>query len=354
MNKRIGVLTYHHTTNFGSLLQTYGLVKRINDFGYDCEVIDYYNDAVEERERPRKITDSFDPRSIRDYFKYEPFKKRKSKEFEIFLKDKIHLSGRKYNRENIKEANTIYDTYIVGSDLVWDDTINNTDRTYMLDFASDDKSKFAYASSTGQLWNKNVGEVSKLLNRFDVISVREKEIADALVERIDTPVNFVCDPTMLLDRAQWDEMACERIVHEKYVLIYFTDDELKIYDDAIKYGRENNLPVYAISYSWLPKGITPIRPTKVEEFLSLIKYAESVFSASYHGILFSIYFNKQFYYYNRGWKSRMRSIAEYLEITDREHYNPEVNKTIDYDRVNPLIEAFSKKSTGILKSYFDE
>lgn len=353
MSKQIGVLTYHHTTNFGSLLQTYGLVKKINDLGYNCEVIDYYNEAVEKRERPRKLTDSLDPRHIRDYFIYEPFKKRKSKEFEYFLKEKTHLSEQHYRRENIKEANLVYDTYIVGSDLVWDDTINNSDRTYMLDFASDDKHKFAYASSSGQLWNNNVEEVSKLLNRFDIISVREKEISDALKEMVDIPVNFVCDPTMLLDRKQWADMACDRVISEKYVLIYFTDDELKIYEDAIRYGMDNGIPVYAISYGWLPEGIKPIRPTKIEEFLSLIEHAEVVFSASYHGMLFSLYFNKQFFYYNRGWKSRMRSIAEYLEITDREHYNPAVNKTIDYIRVNELVDSFRDESLEILRTYLN-
>ena len=142
-------------------------------------------------------------------------------------------------------------------------------------------------------------------------------------------------------------------ISEKYVLIYFTDDELKIYEDAIRYGMDNGIPVYAISYGWLPEGIKPIRPTKIEEFLSLIEHAEVVFSASYHGMLFSLYFNKQFFYYNRGWKSRMRSIAEYLDITDREHYNPAVNKTIDYIRVNELVDSFRDESLEILRTYLN-
>ena len=39
---KIGILTFHDTTNFGSLLQTYGLYKKISDFGYDCDIINQY------------------------------------------------------------------------------------------------------------------------------------------------------------------------------------------------------------------------------------------------------------------------------------------------------------------------
>ena len=44
--RSIGLITYHHTTNFGSLLQTYALYKTVTQMGYNCKVIDYRNDAV--------------------------------------------------------------------------------------------------------------------------------------------------------------------------------------------------------------------------------------------------------------------------------------------------------------------
>ena len=39
--KKIGLITFHDTTNFGSFLQTFGLYKAINDMGYTCKVLDY-------------------------------------------------------------------------------------------------------------------------------------------------------------------------------------------------------------------------------------------------------------------------------------------------------------------------
>ena len=41
--EKIGLLTYHHTTNFGSLLQTYALYRTVIGMGYSCEIVDYRN-----------------------------------------------------------------------------------------------------------------------------------------------------------------------------------------------------------------------------------------------------------------------------------------------------------------------
>ena len=46
----IGLLTFHRTTNFGSYLQTFGLFKKIEDLGFNCEIIDYRCPAIEKRE----------------------------------------------------------------------------------------------------------------------------------------------------------------------------------------------------------------------------------------------------------------------------------------------------------------
>lgn len=49
---KIGILTYHKTSNFGSVLQAYSLYRKVADLGYDCEIINYINDAVEKEKRP--------------------------------------------------------------------------------------------------------------------------------------------------------------------------------------------------------------------------------------------------------------------------------------------------------------
>ena len=48
------------------------------------------------------------------------------------------MSDLVYDRDNVQKANQEFDTFLVGSDLVWDFSINQNDLTYMLDFADKD------------------------------------------------------------------------------------------------------------------------------------------------------------------------------------------------------------------------
>lgn len=351
---KIGILTYHHTTNFGSLLQTYALAKKVEELGYEYEIIDYRNDAVEAREAPMRLFQCRSICKLRDYFKYEWTKKRKAKAFADFTRKNLKVSGKVYCKSNVKEAADVYQTFLVGSDLVWDFSINGNDRSYMLDFAPEDAKKAAYASSAGSVWSREeLPSVCNLLARFQHIGVREYEIQQTLGKGLGIPADFVGDPTMLLEPEYWKRMAAPRLIHEAYVLVYFCDKDLKIYEDAVRYGKEHNLPVYQISYSWVPKTMKPLRPARAEDFLSLILNADTVFTASYHGMLFSLYFEKNFYYYNRGWKARMQSIASYLGIEEREHWTGK-NPPLEYRDITEKIDALRVRSAEKLREYLQD
>lgn len=354
--KKVGLLTYHHTTNFGSLLQTYALYKKVQELGYECEVIDYRNEAVEKREFVKKLYQCTSLRQIKNHLKYSKYRKRKAKAFSDFVRLNMKVSEKSYHINNIKEANGKYDCYLVGSDLVWDFTINDSDKTYMLDFADDKTKKVAFASSVGQIWSHEEQNIVKgLLNRFDYIGVREHSIQEKLETITDKQIDFVCDPTMLVTSDSWKKMASTRCISEDYVLVYMSNEGLSIYSDAIEYGKKNNLAVYLISYGWVPQGMKPIRPNCIEEFLSLIMHANTIFSASYHGMLFSLYFNKEFFYYNRGWKERMKSIAEFLQITERETWKSEKDyKSLNYEEINRKLDSFRTQSIHYLSHYLEE
>lgn len=350
-SNKIGIMTYHHTTNFGSLLQTYALAKKVEDFGYEYEIIDYRNDVVELREAPMTLFKCCGLRDIRDYFRYGWSKKRKARAFADFTRKNLNISEKVYDKKNIKEAADVYSMFLVGSDLVWDFSINGDDRSYMLDFASDAAGKAAYASSVGAVWSReDLPSVCRLLSRFHHIGVREYAIQQTLGGELGIPADFVGDPTMLLKQEYWKQMASSRLIRENYVLVYFSDKDLKIYEDAVRYGKEHGLSVYLISYSWVPEMMKPIRPARIEEFLSLILNAEAVFTASYHGMLFSLYFEKDFYYYNRGWKARMQSIASYLGIEGREHWTGE-NTPLDYREIVQKIGSLRSYSEERLREY---
>lgn len=341
--QKIGLLTYHHTTNFGSMLQTYALYKMVQELGFQCEIIDYRNETVENREFIKKLYNCKSLKEIKNHLQYSKYKKKKANAFKQFFENNFCVSSEIYSKKNITQSNGQYNCFLVGSDLVWDFTINDSDTTYMLDFVNNLNKKIAFASSAGGSWNiDDINIVSKLLNRFNYIGVREKSICQQLNEELDINVDFVCDPTMLFSKEKWDELVIDRYIEDEYILCYMANEDLSIYRDAIEYGKKKGLLVYLISYDWVPKNMNAIRPYKISDFLSLIKYAHTVFTASYHGMLFSLYFEKNFYYYNRGWKSRMNSIANYLDVMDREQLNDHNDNDIEYDEINKKIECLKK------------
>ena len=56
----------------------------------------------------------------------------------------MKLSSISYNRDNIKDANDIYKTFIVGSDIVWGMNITGNDFTYFLDFTDENKKRIFF------------------------------------------------------------------------------------------------------------------------------------------------------------------------------------------------------------------
>ena len=54
-----------------------------------------------------------------------------------------------YNRETISLTNQLFDTFLVGSDIVWGMPVTGNDYTYMLDFTKEEKRRIAFSPSIG-------------------------------------------------------------------------------------------------------------------------------------------------------------------------------------------------------------
>ena len=57
---KIGTITYHTTSNFGAVLQSYALQKAIEqNLNCECDVIDYRSDYLDNLYKAKKITEIF-------------------------------------------------------------------------------------------------------------------------------------------------------------------------------------------------------------------------------------------------------------------------------------------------------
>ena len=317
---KIGIITFHRTTNFGSLLQTYGLYKKIELLGETPEIIDYRCDEIESREELNNQI-KFTVRELTKRVLFYPTIKRKAEKLNAFLEKNTQMTNPVY-ADNIQHLS--YDKIIVGSDIVWGRDITNHDYNYFLEFFDEDEKKYAFSSSVGDYSVYDDDEyIGELLNRFNKIAVREEEAQ------------------------KW-------VYTEEYVLVYFDSPGSKCLQDAINYAEKKKLKVFYINYGIHAKNTKTVKPTSLEEFLGLIKHATTVFTASYHGMLFSLYYNKQFYFYTRAHSSRVISLAKILGVQERLGDLEIVNTDIDYSLVNKKIECFRNQSIEILGEMLDE
>lgn len=351
--RKIALLTIHHTTNFGSTLQTYALASAVSALGGDIELLDYRCQAIEEREFLHMTWKS--PKSVYQYLMYGKASLKKQKALSQFLFEHMTVS-QTYTSDTVHQANDQYDTFLVGSDIVWGLNITGRDFNYFLDFVLEGKSRVAFGSSAGLPWSQEDGKIiGCLLERFDHIAVRESMVAEWIHELTGSCPAVVSDPTMLRDAAHWRWMAKPSGLSKPYILVYFWDKEEKILQDALRLGRLKHMRVFSIRYGSPRKGVHSLRPTTVEEFLGLIQGAAYVFSGSYHGLLFALYFHTEVFYYNRANFARMQSLSTWLGLDDHNGMEVPVEQAppLNFTEIDAKIAEQRQKSLEILRDFLD-
>lgn len=361
---KIGILTFHRAHNYGAVLQAYAMKVNFLKYG-DTELIDYWPDYH------GADYDLFDKRFIKENV---PFIQRLK-----FLKSSIkrmllvpiritrHRKFKDFINNNLINRHTSiitdprylpkdFDVYVYGSDQIWRvyDMTNypRPDLTYLGENTPIVARRIAYAASMGQV-NKDTLEdqaVSSLLNKFDCLGVREKPLQEAISNIHSLDVQQVLDPTFLVPRAHWEEMIRDisKISEEPYLLFYSlinSDESRKL---ANKICQEKGLKLIEINgfetfSGYFDSGL--VQSAGPIDFLKLIYDAEYIVSTSFHGVVFSILFEKNFYACGMGnHVARVASLLEILNLNERlvESSNSEIS-TVDYS-----------KTRNILKSLIDE
>lgn len=358
---KIGILTFHKAKNYGALLQAYALQKKINDNNYEAEIIDYDCPKFKNMyslfnfKNIRNIK-SFFRELVTTYYKFQKYNK-----FNNFIKKYIKISNRKnINRNGLNELNELYDIFITGSDQVWSNSCADFDKTYFLDFVNNKEKKNSYAASFGMkeippLQNE---EYKKLLNDFNKISVREERGKEIIEKELNVGnATLVCDPTFLLKKSEWEEIALKNKIKDKYILVYDLYNSKSLINFVKDIAQKYNYKIISLQ-SRLKKDIEDsiaIRTAGIEEFITLFKNAEIVVTNSFHGTVFSIIFNKKFFVEylkeNEVSNIRLENILSMYRLTDRvieDGNNNSIESSIDYKNVNDILEREREKSLNFI------
>lgn len=330
-NIKVGILTYHNGINHGAFLQIYALQNYLKELGIGNVVINYKNAGYTLNEYKSFLLTKNPVRFWRNLVKIIKFKR------DLMQLDKTQ---RIFNKQQLSKMK--FDLVILGSDSIWNYTneLSCFDPVYFSDSINADKI-ISYAASFGPdtCGNKYPDTIPPLLNRLDLISVRDPNSKSFVKRLIQKDAELVLDPTFLYDFRK-EACGCK---YSNFILLY----SLNLGKDGVAvlkaFAERNNKKLISIGYynEGCDINIVSLSPF---EWLGFIKNADMVVTSMYHGALFSIKFNKEFcsiitpYRANKlkpflikyGLHGRMATAADQvMNIFNRQINWEEVNEKID-------------------------
>ena len=363
MKKKILLTTLFGVSNYGTALQAYATQKVINNFGYDSKILNYTQKRLNTINVIKKSNKEIKDLKSRLYmiasvlYRFIPniIVKRK---FSKFINKYLSLTSTNisnYKDIDLKYDYLKYDCFITGSDQVWNYKYNEgIDYVYYLKFVPDNLRKISYASSIGMtdFLEEEKDEIKKLLKRYDIIGVREISAQEAL-NKMNIKCEVVLDPTMLLDFNDWKDIEKNINIKEKYLLVYILGRDKSIMKTAEKIAEEKNLKIIKIGLDFIysSKIYRNYQYASPNEFIYLFRHADFVLTNSFHGLAFSINFNKQFLAITpKTYSTRLLSILSLFDLTDRIITNNDSTYlyNINYIEINKKLNDYRKKSIDFL------
>lgn len=360
--KSTATVTWTTYRNFGTYLQAYALQRAVIGLGYSNRIID-----------DGRIVDSFPVkkfsplRMLRSIGwlcrKHNQFRRRSMDAFREFDDFKARFMDMDVDWSDKKDLASRYGTYIAGSDQIWSPNVRFDDFYYL---AFTDRPKISYAPSFGATAypEERAALVRSHIERFACLSVREPQGAAILNDTFGLHAEIVADPTMLLERGDWERLIDAEMESEEmkrpYVLCYLLTYNRRYLDFVKEYCRINSLDMKVVVVSPDFVGVSDnelyVGP---RGFLKAVHDAEVIMTDSFHGTIFSMIFEKKFYTFKRfsdddvmNQNSRLEYLLSETGLIDRfmdERTLHVLDKGIDYIGVGQQISRMREKSVQYLK-----
>ncbi len=370
--KKIGLVTFHESANYGTCLQALAVQTMTEQFGNaDVEIVRFERPNVVRRSKWAKVL------SLLSLFNKEGFSQLLTV---IFLRWKIRLrkgafarfrekffkySGAKYTTiEQLAADEHLYSAFVVGSDMVWAVDRAVPLEVFFLRFTAPEK-RIAYAPSIGSSTIREdlQGKYAEYAREITYLSCREKSGCDLISGLTGRDVVYVADPTILLSAQEWlDLLQIEKAPNaEKYMFSYVFDGLSSENQAAarklckLRSWDLKRIPMALMEHLRTSEqsGLGPV------EFVKYIANASFVITNSYHGLVFSIIFRKPFCVLGRPegvywmqFEDRLLSLLDRLGLASRRvtsiaDITPEMLE-LDYGPIEDKIEGVRALSRRFL------
>ena len=288
------IMNYWYAKNYGAILTCYALYRVLKEENVDVSLL-YY---IPERFRPL----------YEGSFAW------------LFAEQHMEKTRECFNYDDLLGLNDCTETFIVGSDQVWNYNIyqEHGGNIFQLDFTKPQKRRVACAVSFGSdSWNAPKYETDKfaeLIKDFHAVSVREATGKTLLNDCFGLDAEVIGDPVFALRADEWRELAGkERLCVNRYFTYYVlagghADIKIPWIQDVVD--------IIADQLGTDPLGLEFGKNYTVEEWLNYVANAEIVVTDSFHAVCFSILFNRPFIYLlkNAELYQRLENVFQHYQI----------------------------------------
>lgn len=364
----IGILSMHRVINYGSFLQAYALKKLIERI--DNRSVEFLDIIPGKPVKGHTFTGSlrFKTRlknGMKTIFKGELIRKYRNKKFynEIArtIKNNWPLLGLKEDADLASQKEKGYDNVIIGSDEVFNCCQGApwglTPQLYGM--VSNTTHVSSYAGSFGQTTLPQIKNlkldsiiVPALLN-LEYISVRDQNSEDIILKLTGNRPQRHLDPVLIYGYKEELAMMKEKPLKDEYILVYSYPERIKAKEEINlirEYAKEKECKIVSLfaRYDWCDVSVIP---ENVMDVLAWFKYADYIFTDTFHGSIFSIITHSSFYTLCRDTNyNKLKSLLGAFGLEDRLIWGVKENmkigkeKEIIYCHVEEILDSERKRS----------
>lgn len=344
--KKVALITFHMSLNYGANLQTYATYRILRELGYEVGLIDI---RIEEPLTLLQKIITF-PKKMR-------FNRFRRKFYPPFTR-------RYHSMEELRHDPPGADIYLAGSDQTWNTHLTKrfADAFY-LDFGPRETPRIGFSVSFGNddwhpVDDTTAGHLRRCVSRFRALSVREAGGVDICLREFGVRAFNSLDPSLLCDR--YPELTGELTPRHNIVSYMLAPNE-RYYSCVNILSSRLNKPIELLGTLRPVKGYKYKYAQGVDAWIRKIAESDLVFTDSFHGVVVSILYRRNFVAFIGNPKriGRIRTLLSHLGLTERLWSRPDYDaekiadlacKPIDYDRVIPRLDRLRQESVSFLRS----
>ena len=331
---RVGITNWWFINNRGAILTNYALNKLVKELGYDALTINYITpferDSFQRRGYVRAFTEKYITRT-RYCENYEALKT---------LNDEVRTfvcgSDQIFNFNPCRSHNYLY--Y-----MGWVDSQQNKLISYAASFASNQFNANSFQKKLVKYWMK----------RFDFHSIREREGVKIMKEVFNINSEFVLDPVFCIDKSYYEKIAegSTKKIKEDFIVYYYTVPSRCEHPELIDHVMKKTGAKNAIDlFNW---------DLSMEDWLWYMTHAKYVITNSFHGVCFSLLFNKPYacFIVDPAWDTRFSPLVEMSDHGNRISKNwreimqkDELFDPVNFEVFNSRLPQYVSRSRDFLKN----